>query len=118
MPKFLSGHTMPAGARQREQLNQFARAARCDATVRPCRTFLDLSEGKVCFTMGTPRERGLSAWFHQMQMSCDHIMPVELKGERCGQNGLNNGVTESPVEQRSGGGPSGKVRVEGTVSEE
>jgi hypothetical protein len=82
MPKFISGHTMPAGARQREQFNQFARAARSDATVRPCRAFLDLSEGKVCFIMEAPNKEALTAWFHQMQMPCDQIMPVELEGER------------------------------------
>ena len=45
MPKFMSSHTMPAGALKREQVNQLAQAAQSDATVRPYRSFLNLSEG-------------------------------------------------------------------------
>jgi hypothetical protein len=82
MPKFLSGHTMPAGALKREQVNQLERAARSGATVRPCRTFLDLTEGKVCFIMEASSKEALTAWFQKLQMPCDQILPVELAGER------------------------------------
>ena len=34
MPKFMSSHTMPAGALKREQVNQLTQAAQSDATVR------------------------------------------------------------------------------------
>jgi hypothetical protein len=83
MLKFMSCHTMPAGALKREQVNQLAEAARCDATVRPYRSFLSLCEGKVCCIMEAPSKQALAAWFQKMQMPCDFIVPVELEGE-CG----------------------------------
>ena len=82
MLKFISCHTLPAGALKRERVNQLAQAAQSDATVRPYRSFLNLSEGKVCCVMEAPSKEALTAWFHQMQMPCDQIMPVELEGER------------------------------------
>jgi hypothetical protein len=82
MPKFLSCHTLPAGALKREQVNQLAQAAQSDATVRPYRSFLNLSEGKVCCVMEAPGREALAAWFERMQMPCDCIAPVELEGER------------------------------------
>ena len=82
MPKFMSGHTLPAGALKREQVNQLADAAQRDTTVRPYRSFLNLSEGKVCCIMEAPSKEALAAWFQKMQMPCDYILPVELEGER------------------------------------
>jgi hypothetical protein len=82
MLKFMSCHTMPAGALKREQVEQMARAAQSDATVRPYRSFLNLSEGKVCCVMEAPSKEALAAWFQKMQMPCDYITPVELEGER------------------------------------
>jgi hypothetical protein len=82
MPKFMSCHTLPAGALKREQVNQLAEAARRDTTVRPYRSFLNLSEGKVCCVMEAPGKEALATWFQKMQMPCDHITPVELEGER------------------------------------
>jgi hypothetical protein len=82
MPKFMSGHTLPAGALKREQVNQLADAAQRDTTVRPYRSFLNLSEGKVCCIMEAPSKEALAAWFQKMQMPCDYITPVELEGER------------------------------------
>jgi hypothetical protein len=82
MPKFMSAHTMPAGALKREQVNQLAQAAQSDTTVRPYRSFLNLSEGKVCCIMEAPSKEALAAWFQKMQMPCDYITPVELEGER------------------------------------
>ena len=82
MPKFMSSHSMPAGALQREQVNQLAQAAQNDPTVHPYRSFLNLSEGKVFCIMEAPDKQALAAWFQKMQMPCDYITPVELEGER------------------------------------
>jgi hypothetical protein len=82
MPKFMSGHTVPAGALKREQVNQLARAAQADAAVRPYRSFLNLSEGKVFCVTEAPSKSALAAWFDTMRMPCDYITPVELEGER------------------------------------
>lgn len=82
MPKFMSSHTMPAGAMQCEQVNQLAQAAQNDPVVRPYRSFLNLSEGKVFCVMEAPSKESLAAWFQKMQMPCDYVSPVELEGER------------------------------------
>jgi hypothetical protein len=82
MEKFMSSHTMPAGALKREQVDQLAQAAEKDTTVRPSRSFLNLSEGKVFCIMEAPSKEVLAAWFQEMQMPCDYITPVELEGER------------------------------------
>jgi hypothetical protein len=82
MPKFMSSHTLPAGAMKREQVDQMARAAQGDPVVRPYRSFLNLSEGKVFCVMEAPSKETLAAWFQKMQMPCDYIMPAELEGER------------------------------------
>jgi len=81
MPKFMSSHTMPAGALQREQVNQLAEAARNDKTVKPYRSFLNLSEGRVFCVMEAPDKQALSAWFQKMKMPCDYITQVELEGD-------------------------------------
>ncbi|AXK38968.1 nickel-binding protein [Crenobacter cavernae] len=82
MPKFMSSHTMPAGALQREQVDQLAQAAQNDPTVQPYRSFLNLSEGKIFCIMEAPDKQALAAWFQKMKMPCDYITPVELEGER------------------------------------
>ena len=82
MPKFMSCHTMPAGAMKREQVEQMAKAAQSDPIVKPYRSFLNLAEGKVCCVMEAPSMEALSAWFGKMQMPCDYVMPVELEGEQ------------------------------------
>jgi hypothetical protein len=84
MPKFMSNHTMPAGALKREQVDQMAMAARSDPVVKPYRSFLNLAEGKVFCVMEAPSKDALAAWFSKMQMPCDYITPVELEGERGG----------------------------------
>ena len=66
----------------REQINQLAQAAQNDPVVRPYRSFLNLSEGKVFCIMEAPSKDALAAWFQKMQMPCDYITPVELEGER------------------------------------
>jgi hypothetical protein len=49
--------------------------------VRPYRSFLNLSEGKVVCIMEAPDKQALAAWFQKMKMPCDYITPVELEGE-------------------------------------
>jgi hypothetical protein len=82
MAKFMSSHTMPAGALQREQVNQLAQAAQNDPVVRPYRSFLNLAEGNVFCVMEAPSKEALAAWFQKMRMPCDYITSVELEGER------------------------------------
>jgi hypothetical protein len=82
MPKFMSSHSMPAGAMKREQVDQLAQAAQSDATVKPYRSFLNLAEGKVFCVMEAPDKEALASWFKKMNMPCDFITQVELEGER------------------------------------
>jgi Nickel responsive protein SCO4226-like len=82
MPKFMSSHTLPAGALKREQVDQMATAAQSDPVVKPYRSFLNVAEGKVFCVMESPSKDALAAWFSTMQMPCDYITPVELEGER------------------------------------
>jgi hypothetical protein len=83
MAKFMSGHTLPAGALRREQVDQLAQAAQNDPVVKPYRSFMNLSEGKIICIMEAPNEEALLAWFKKMQMPCDSVTPVELEGD-CG----------------------------------
>ncbi|MFO0900011.1 MAG: DUF4242 domain-containing protein [Pirellulales bacterium] len=83
MPKFMSSHTLPAGAMKREQVDQMAQAAQADPVVKPYRSFLNLAEGKVFCVMEAPNEAALAAWFKKMGMPCDYISAVELEGN-CG----------------------------------
>ena len=81
MPKFMSSHTVPAGALTSEQISQIAQAAQNDPTVQPYRSFLNLSEGKIVCIMQAPDEQALATWFQKMQMPCDSITAVELEGD-------------------------------------
>jgi hypothetical protein len=81
MPKFMSTHTMPAGALKREQVNQLAEAAKKDGTIKPYHSYLNLSEGKVICVMESPDQPTLTAWFKKMQMPCDGITAVELESD-------------------------------------
>ena len=83
MAKFMSSHTMPAGAVRREQVDQLAQAAQADPTVKPYRSFLNLSEGRIFCVMEAPNADALKAWFKKMKMPCDFVTPVELEGD-CG----------------------------------
>ena len=65
MPKFMSSHTMPAGALKREQVDQMANAAQGDPVVKPYRSFLNLAEGKIFCVMEAPSKDALAAWFLQ-----------------------------------------------------
>jgi hypothetical protein len=82
MAKFMSSHAMPAGALKREQVDQMAKAAQNDPAIKPYRSFLNLSEGKVFCVMEAPDKQALADWFKKMKMPCDFITPVELEGER------------------------------------
>jgi uncharacterized protein (DUF2237 family) len=82
MRKFLSTHTVPAGALKREQIDQLAKAAQNDLTVRPYRSFLNLAEGKAVCVMEAPTKEALAAWFDKVQMPYDYITSLELEGER------------------------------------
>ena len=82
MPKFMSTHTMAAGAVKREQVDQLAQAALNDGTVKPYRSFMNLAEGKMMCVMEAPSKDALGAWFKKMNMPCDYIVPVELEGDR------------------------------------
>lgn len=83
MPKFMSSHTVPPGAIQRDQVDQIAQAAQQDPKVKPYRSFMNLSEGKLFCVMEAPSKEDLSAWFEKMKMPCDGITSVELEGD-CG----------------------------------
>jgi Protein of unknown function (DUF4242) len=78
----MSSHTMPAGALRKEQVDQLAQAAQQDPVVKPYRSFLNLSKGKIFCVMEAPNAEVLSTWFKKMQMPCDDISPVELEGDR------------------------------------
>lgn len=83
MPKFMSSHSLPANALTKAQVDQMAEAAKADGTVKPYRSFMNLSQGKVFCVMEAPNAGALQAWFQKMKMPCDGITPVELEGD-CG----------------------------------
>jgi len=83
MPKFMSSHSVPAGAMKREQVDQLAKAAQSDPVVKPYRSFLNLAEGKIMCVMEAPSKEALAGWFKKMNVPCDQITPVELEGD-CG----------------------------------
>jgi hypothetical protein len=82
MPKFMSTHTLPAGAMKREQVNQLAEAAKSDPVIKPYRSFCNLTQGKIFCVMESPDEKSLAAWFKKMNVPCDGIAAVELEGDR------------------------------------
>ena len=43
MSKFMSSHTVPAAAISRDQIDRIAQAAQSDPTVKPYRSFMNLS---------------------------------------------------------------------------
>src|SRR5262245_30772226 len=82
MPKFMSNHTLPAGAMKRVQIDQLAQAAKNDPVVRPYRSFLNLEAGRIVCVMEAPSAEALASWFTKMNVPCDDITPVQLEGER------------------------------------
>ena len=91
MKKYMSSHSVPAGALSRGQIDQIAQAAQQDPVVKPYRSFLNLSEGKIVCVMEAPDEAALANWFKKMQMPCDSITAVEFEGD-CGVVSAANGV--------------------------
>lgn len=81
MPKFMRSHSVPGGTLTREQINQIAQVAQNDPIMKPYRSFLNLTEGKIVCIMQAPDERSLATWFQKMQMPCDSITAVELEGD-------------------------------------
>lgn len=59
-----------------------AQAAQSDTVIRPYRSFMNLSAGKLFCVMEAPSEQALSSWFDKVKMPYDSITPVELEGER------------------------------------
>ncbi len=82
MRKFLCMHTLPAGAITPEQACQIAEAAQHDPNVRGYRSFLNLTEGKVCCVLEAADRETIAAWLDRMEIPCDYIVPVEFEGDR------------------------------------
>jgi hypothetical protein len=82
MPKFMSSHTVPPGAMTQAQIEEFARAAQQDPTVRGYRSFVNLSAGKAFCVLEATNKEAVAAWFQKMGMPCDVIEQVELEGDR------------------------------------
>jgi hypothetical protein len=82
MAKFMCTHTIPPGKFSAGQMEQFAKAAQQDPTVKGYRSFANLAEGKAVCIMEGPNKDAISAWFNKMGMPFDSITKVELEGER------------------------------------
>jgi hypothetical protein len=75
-------HSVPAESVKRDQVDQLAQAALNDGTVKPYRRFMNLAEGKIVCVMEVPSKEELASWSGKMGLPCDHIVLVELEGER------------------------------------
>ena len=82
MRKFLCMHTLPPGAITPEQACQIAEAAQHDPNVRGYRSFLNLTEGKVCCVLEAADREAIAAWFDKMGIAYDYIVPVEFEADR------------------------------------
>ena len=82
MPKFMSNHSLPAGAMNRGQVCQFAEAAQKDPQVKGYRSFINLSEGKAFCILEAKDKKAVAAWFDKMGLPYDSITQVELEGDR------------------------------------
>jgi hypothetical protein len=80
MSKFMSSHQLPPVGFSREQVCQLGQAAEQDPDVKPYRSFLNLSEGKVFCVLEAASSDKIAAWFKKMGMPYDAITPVELEG--------------------------------------
>jgi hypothetical protein len=83
MPKFLTSHTLPAGAMNRGHIDALAQAAQESPKVEPYRSFINVEQGRAICVMEAPDPLTLSAWFSRMRVPCDSITPLELESE-CG----------------------------------
>ena len=79
-------------------MDHLANAAQSDPTVRPYRSFLDLSERKIFCIMAAPSKEALAAWFQKMQMPCDYIALSD---------GSESGESSKKHDRRTGGGSGG-----------
>ncbi len=80
MAKFMCVHTFTPGQMTREQVDQIAAASQKDPTVKGYRSFLNLTEGKIFCVFEAPDDRALAAWFGNMKIPYDAILPLELEG--------------------------------------
>jgi Protein of unknown function (DUF4242) len=94
MQKFMSSHTMPAGALKREQVDQMGKAALGDPVVKPYRSFLNQAEGKVFCDMEAPNKDALAAWFTKMPQQ-GKWLGLELP--RASANGTGAYCTQLPL---------------------
>jgi hypothetical protein len=81
MPKFMAIHTLPPGAMSEPQVREIAQAAQQDPAVRGYRSFLNLSEGKICCILDAPDKQTLANWYEKMGIPFDSIHQVELEDD-------------------------------------
>jgi hypothetical protein len=79
--KFMAVHTLPPHSVTRDQAREIADAAQHDPLVHGCRSFMNLSEGKVVCIMEAPDQRTLANWYDKMHLPYDNICAVEFEGE-------------------------------------
>jgi hypothetical protein len=82
MRKFMCTHTLPAGAMTRDQVCQVAEAAQHDSAVRGYRSFINLSEGKICCVLEADDRQSITDWFQKMGLPYDAVVEVEFEGDR------------------------------------
>lgn len=82
MRKFMCTHSFPAGTMTRDQVCQMAEAAQHDRMVRGYRSFINLTEGKVCCVLEADDRQSIAAWFQKMGVPFDAIVEVEYEGDR------------------------------------
>jgi hypothetical protein len=65
-----------------DQLCQVADAAQHDFDVRGYRSFVNLTEGKICCVLEADDRDKIVSWFGKMNIPYDSITQVEWEGER------------------------------------
>ena len=61
--------------------------------VRGCRSFFNLTEGKVWCVLEAKDRKAIVAWFKKMEIPYDSIDLVEMEGER----GIIEDLTQQPA---------------------
>jgi hypothetical protein len=82
MHKFMCTHTLPAGSLTYDQLCQIADATQHDLDVRGYRSFVNLTDGKICCVLESEDRDKIVSWFKKMDIPYDDIFQVEWEGER------------------------------------
>lgn len=82
MHKFMCTHTLPGGSMTFDQLYQVGEAAQHDPDVRGYRSFVNLTEGKICCVLEAEDRDKIASWFSKMNIPYDSIVQVEWEGER------------------------------------